>query len=301
MSADSLAPLESFLQTSIPSSVYPSPTAIFDCDGTMIQGDIGEAMFYFQIEHFLFRTSPAFLWHDHPKRRELQTLYESLAGLPPGRAVRDRRFPSFADHLLSWYFNQLAEGKTAKACADIVRLLAGFRVREVREIAAATLRLELSMPLSDRRIGSFTLPLGIRYIRESVDALARLRSLGVDIWVVSGSSRWSVEAVFEPLEIPPRKIIGIDLLEEGAILSPQIREPVPVLEGKIEALRKHTLQKPCLVFSDSAYDIPLFKYSTGLRILVNSRNSEDHNVFTNGVTRDSTWVVIDQPTLMAGV
>ena len=35
------------------------PLAVFDCDGTVIQGDIGEAMLYHQLEHFLFRVSPA--------------------------------------------------------------------------------------------------------------------------------------------------------------------------------------------------------------------------------------------------
>ena len=57
--------------------------AVFDCDYTMIQGDIGEAMFYRQIREFLFRMSPADIWTDHPRRRELDRLFRALSPLSP--------------------------------------------------------------------------------------------------------------------------------------------------------------------------------------------------------------------------
>src|SRR5271166_4766338 len=56
----------------------PRPMAVFDCDGTVIQGDMGEAMFYRQIEHFHFRRSPALVWPDHPRSGEIGRLYGEL-------------------------------------------------------------------------------------------------------------------------------------------------------------------------------------------------------------------------------
>jgi phosphoserine phosphatase len=298
MSGNALQVLDDFVASLAAHPPAQPPVVVFDCDGTVIQGDIGEAMFYRQIERFQFRISPALLLHDHPKRTELGNLYESLYALPSERRTQDRRYKAFAGLLLSRYFDQLAEGRTAKACSDIVRLLAGFRVSEVREIAAATIRTELAAPVGTRMLGSFSLPSGIRYLREPLAYLDRLRHIGAEIWVISGSNRWSVEAVFQPYGIPPGQILGIDLQQESGVLAPQVQGPVPVLEGKLEALRAHTNRQPVLVFSDSTYDLPLFRSSTGLCVLVNSRNGTSLDFFsTTGVSRDERWVVIEKPTL----
>ena len=69
--------------------------AVFDCDGTLIKGDIGEAMLYFQLEHYLFRTSPGAVWPDHPDRRELDELHDSLIHRPRKSLKRNRRFSRF--------------------------------------------------------------------------------------------------------------------------------------------------------------------------------------------------------------
>ena len=124
-----------------------APLAVFDCDGTVIQGDTGEAMLYHQLEHFLFRVSPAAVWTDHPRRDELQGLYEHLALQGADKARLDQRFESFAEQVLAWYFDQLAEGRTAKACADIVRLCAGFSSTELRQIAAETVTVKEPIPV----------------------------------------------------------------------------------------------------------------------------------------------------------
>ena len=158
--------------------------AVFDCDGTLIRGDIGESMFYHQLEHFQLRVPPAEIWPDHPKGEELKNLYESLSDLPRGKAALDRRFLSFAEMILGWYFGQLDEGKTEKACSDIVRLFSGFTPAEVQATARATLKKELESPIGTRMLGTVELPVGIRYIRETVDILNLLRKRGFDIWVI---------------------------------------------------------------------------------------------------------------------
>lgn len=289
--------LDAFLRRHKPSSADQPFLAVFDCDDTLIRGDIGESMFYYQLEHFLLRVSPANLWPDYPKREELSNLYESLSTLVPAKAIQDRRFISFADMILDWYFNQLAEGKTAKACSDIVRLFAGFTRNEVWEIAEATAKKELASPLSPWRLGTHTLPRGVRYIKEAVELLKHLQEAAFDIWVVSGSNRWSVEAVCEPLVIHPDRVIGIDLEETGGMLTERVKKPVPVLEGKVEALKENTSTKPIIVVSDSTYDIPLFNYSAGLKILVRSSNGQDF--FKIGqIRKDESWVVISSPSLI---
>ena len=65
-----------------------SPVAVFDCDGTMIRGDIGEAMFHRQIERFWFRVSPASVWPDHPRRSDIEDLYQALRAMPEASRPR---------------------------------------------------------------------------------------------------------------------------------------------------------------------------------------------------------------------
>jgi len=273
-----------------------SPIAVFDCDGTIITGDVGEAMLYFQIEHFLFRESPADVLLDHQKRDELHTVYDSLVRFPSQQTTNDPRFTSFANMLLSSYFDQLAQGKTEKACGDIVRLLAGFTPVELLEMAADTLRIEFDSPLLERSLGNYTVPLGIRYIMEVRELLAECQRFEFDIWVISGSNRWSVEEVCRPLGIRPDRVIGIDLEQTSDAYSTIVKSPVPVRNGKVLAMQTLDLPQPLIVVSDSIYDLPLFQYSKGLKVLVKS-NSYDSDFFEcSGTARDESWIVIDKPT-----
>lgn len=295
---DPFAELERFLESKTHPAPPSPPIAIFDCDGTIIAGDIGEAMLYYQLEHFLFRVSPADVWRDHPQRKELHRLYHDLLRIPEGMRKSSKGFVPFAEMVLAWYFDQLAEMKTAKACTDIVRLCAGFSVGEVREIARKTLEFERTAPVSTRTFGRFTLPCGIRYILETERALEMVREKGFGVWIVSGSNQWAVEAVFSWFNISPESIIGIRLAERGGKLTPDIDGPVPVLEGKIKAMELVTGSLPQIVFSDSVYDVPLFRYSAGKRVLINSRNGTSVDFFTAGkMERDGSWIVIESPTL----
>jgi phosphoserine phosphatase len=271
--------------------------AVFDCDGTVIKGDIGEAMFYHQIERFHFRLNPASLWPDHPRHKELGKAYERLSPLPDAERRRDPAFEPFARMLLDWYVNQIEIGQVAKACADIVRLYAGFTRTEVRALAGETFLEELSTPFCERPLGGRNSKRGVRYLREAVDLLELLRNNGFDIWAVSGSSKWSVEPVFAGLRIPPERVIGIDLEERDGLLTGMPVLPIPIRENKIHALRMHQPRPPVLVASDSRNDIPLFGYCEDLRVLVNSRKRTSEEFFRSGeIPRDDRWIVYEQPT-----
>jgi phosphoserine phosphatase len=216
--------------------------AVFDCDGTVIKGDIGEAMFYHQIEQFQFRLNPATLWPDHPERKELGKVYEQLSLLPEEERRSNPAFEPFARMLLDWYVNQIEGGQVAKACTDVVRLYAGFTRAEVRAFAETTFLEELATPFSQRPLGGRNAKRGVRYLQEAVDLLDLLRNNGFDIWAVSGSSKWSVEPVFARLRIPTERVIGIDLEERDGLLTGIPVLPIPIRENKIHALRAQELR-----------------------------------------------------------
>jgi phosphoserine phosphatase len=274
------------------------PAAVFDCDGTVIKGDVGEAMFYRQIEHFLFRHSPAELWPDHPRRGELDERFRRLSALAPAERKGSADFAPFADILLSHYYGQIAEGLVAKACSDIVRLLAGFTPAEARTIAAETFADELAAPLSMRRLGGRDFPRGIRFLVEAVDLLTELQKRNFEIWAVSGSNRWSVEPVFAALGIGTDRVIGLEIRERDGVLVPEPLEPVPIREGKIPAFRRSSAQVPVLVASDSKNDVPLFLYSSDLKVRINSRGRDTDDFFRfAGVPADESWILIESPGL----
>ncbi|MBP1646634.1 MAG: hypothetical protein H6Q30_79 [Bacteroidetes bacterium] len=298
MSILDLPAVSDFLRSHSNHASHERPVAVFDCDGTVIRGDVGEAMLYYQIEHFLFKVSPAAVWPDHPERGVLDELFRHLSAVDPENRCAHPAFASFADHVLSWYFGQINDGKVEKACADIVRLFAGYTLAEVRGVAVRVFEDERSSPDSSRRLGTRILPKGIRYIKESVDLIRELQRLRFHIWAVSGSNKWSVEPVFGQLGVGPECVIGIELEEANGVLTPRAVPPVPIRENKVHAFQRHTAGVPVLVASDSRNDIPLFLYSSALKVRINSRNRSTEEFFREGkVTRDDQWVVIEQPTI----
>jgi len=288
-----------FLASPDPSPGGAAPLAVFDCDGTLIRGDIGESMFYRQIERFHFRRSPADVWRAHPRRERLGELFDTLAPLEPAARTGEGAFDEFAGMLLDWYFEGIAAGRVTEACADIVRLFAGHTEEEVRAIARATFEVELSSPLGTRRLGGRDLPRGARYLEESVDLLRALAARGFEVWAVSGSSRWSVEPVFARLGVPPERVIGIELETAAGVLQDTPGRPIPIREGKVGALRARTPGIPLLVASDSKNDIPLLLFSRGLKVRVNSRNRDTDDFFrAAGTAPDGSWVNVDSPRIM---
>lgn len=296
MSFTNLPQIQQFFKTH--TNHAPSGVAVFDCDGTVIKGDIGEAMLYYQLEHFHFKVSPADIWADHPRRSELDRGYRILAAVNASRRSSQPEFLPFVDTVLSWYFDQLADGRIEKACADIVRLFAGHTLDEVHRIAEATFVEEIRAPVSERMVGTRPRPKGVRYIKETTELLALLMQRGFVIWAVSGSNKWSVEPVFRRLGIPAARVIGIDLIKRDGVLSSTPQEPIPIQTKKVSALRERITEAPLLVASDSRLDIPLLQYSAGLRIYVNSHQRNPADFFTIGkVERDDSWIVIEHPTL----
>jgi phosphoserine phosphatase len=277
----------------------PRPLAVFDCDGTLIQGDIGESMFYRQIRHFHFRRSPAAVWWDHPRHGEIGRLYDLLAPLSAGARLEHPASAAFAEILLAWYFDQIASGAVTKACADIVRLFAGYTPAEVRTLARETWEEEFSSPFGTFRLGGRDLPRGARFIRESVDLIGALQERNFEIWAVSGSNKWSVEPVFAHFDVPAERVIGIELGVDEGILTGETAGAIPIREGKIDALRARTQVVPLLAASDSKNDIPLLRYASGLRVRINSKQRDTAEFFRSGrITPDSTWVLVESPHVM---
>jgi hypothetical protein len=63
----------------------------------------------------------------------------------------------------------------------------------------------------------------------------------MEVWANSGSSRWSVEPVFEALGVAAEKVIGIELESAGGVVTSREVLPIPIREGKVDAMRARSI------------------------------------------------------------
>jgi phosphoserine phosphatase len=286
--------LSAFLERRFEPSEHP--IALFDCDGTVVRGDVGEAMLYHQIEAMFFKRSPASVWPDNPDRKEIDKLYWALLPMNTEQRAASEEFSRFAELILDWYFGQIERGDVAKACADIVRLLAGFTLTEVREFAVRSFELEYSAPIGTATLGGRKIPTGVRFIREAVELLKALAEKGYEIWALSGSSKWSVEPVFARLGVSADRVIGIEMELNDSHVTSNAVLPIPVREGKVGAMDRVIGRRPAITASDSRNDIPMLLTSTGMKVRINSRGRSATEFFEAvGNPPDASWVNIETP------
>lgn len=77
---------------------------------------------------------------------------------------------------------------------------------------------------------------------------------GADVWVVSASNQWVVEAGAKLMGIDPARVVGIRVEVENGLLTERLVEPIPNRAGKVAAMRQYIGRKPTLATGDSAGD-----------------------------------------------
>jgi phosphoserine phosphatase len=103
--------------------------------------------------------------------------------------------------------------------------------------------------------------LGRAYVRALVpharETVAALRSLGIDVRVVSGGLRPPVEAVAAELGIPADRVyaVGIDFDPDGRYAGFEFTSPLARSGGKETVIRSMDLPRPALLVGDGATDL----------------------------------------------
>ncbi len=130
----------------------------------------------------------------------------------------------------------------ATICGEMVQLYAGLREFDVRE--AARLYFEAGVE-----------PL---IFAEMASLVHALHQAGVEIWAVSSTSRWVIEAGVwadghAALLIPPGRILAVEIAVEDGFISDRLLA-VPTDEAKAEALQQAGVTHPGAVFGNSMHD-----------------------------------------------
>lgn len=98
-----------------------------------------------------------------------------------------------------------------------------------------------------------------------------LQAKGADVWIVSASNQWIVEAGGHHLGIPADKVVGIRLAVKDGVLTDQVILPVTYRPGKVEAIQKYIGKTPILVAGDSITDYEMMVISSDVALVIHPR------------------------------
>lgn len=87
-----------------------------------------------------------------------------------------------------------------------------------------------------------------------------LSAAGYEVWVVSASPVWPVIPGAAWLDVPPDRVIAVEVAVEGGHLTGRSKRPVACGEGKVELLKARGL-RPALAVGNGNLDEPMLAYA----------------------------------------
>jgi phosphoserine phosphatase len=241
---------------------------LFDCDKTLITGDIGEASFRRALRQRWTISHDA--WWRHLDAAEIATAderahwrraYENEAKISD-RIITDDQSDSLSDDLWRAY-ETLCELDVYLVYIYVARFAYQRTQDEISELTRAAFSEDSTTQVRDMMY----------------DFVNHLQSRGGHIWVVSSSHIESVRVIAEHYHIPKSQVIGIDFIrhESTTHCSDHLVTPVPINTGKVDAFFARHLEQPALMMGDSFYDLPLMAAAQH-RFLIDHHQSSDLSV-----------------------
>jgi phosphoserine phosphatase len=180
--------------------------AVFDCDGTLWEGDGGKDFLYWEAQY----------------------------GLLPD-AVTKWALPHYDSY-------ERGEVDEETMCGEMVSLHAGIEVSEIE--AAAETFVEAVI---EKRI-----------FPEMQKLAHSLAEIGCEIWAVSSTNNWVIEAGVRRFGIPKERVIAASVIcKDGIATEKLIRVPTDV--GKASAIQEIIQRTPDAVFGNSIHDFAMLE------------------------------------------
>jgi phosphoserine phosphatase len=180
--------------------------AVFDCDGTLWEGDGGKDFLY----------------------------WEAQAGVLP-KAVKEWALPRYESY-------QRGEVDEETMCGEMTSLHAGIPVKDI-EAAAET----FVTTIIEKRI-----------FREMQTLVRSLIHDGCEIWAVSSTNTWVIEAGVRRFGIARERVIAASVVCKDGIATEKLVR-VPTGLGKATAIREIIRRTPDTVFGNSVHDAAMLE------------------------------------------
>jgi HAD superfamily phosphoserine phosphatase-like hydrolase len=136
------------------------------------------------------------------------------------------------------------EGRVSEddMCGEMVTLHRGLRESAVEEAARAF----------------FEANSAVQIFPEMRELVERLRQAGCDVWAVSSTNQWVIEAGMTHFGIPPNRILAAAVEVENGMVTERLLR-VPSGEGKPKAIRDVIRRDPDVAFGNSRWDAAMLK------------------------------------------
>lgn len=111
--------------------------------------------------------------------------------------------------------------------------------------------------------------------------IKRLQAAGVEVWIVSASNQWMVEAGAPALGVPLNRVVGVRLDVVNGLVTANIIPPMTFRQGKVDAIQKYINKTPILVSGDSITDYEMLRTASQLQLVINpkDKNAPAENIF----------------------
>ena len=193
-----------------------------------------------------------------------------------GLAIFDADGTLWADDVgVAFFLWQLKNNELlADQAHSAKRLWAQYNVGELPEreiwiaVAAAQAGLE-ETTVKEQAKDFFRREFSSRIFLPMKAAIRYLQQRGMEVWVVSASHRWVIEAGAEEFGIPPNRVVAVATSVENGVISETNIEPLPFREGKVRAIERHIGGRVSLVFGDSLNDVPMLEMAVSLAVVIN--------------------------------
>jgi phosphoserine phosphatase len=210
---------------------------VFDLDGTLVFGDLGESVFYriligslVEIDKSNFNQETAEVDEDARGNMSLLIDYISLN--------EDRKF--------------------LRACQYVARTVSELPTAKIQKITLDIINQKCMPKHICLKTKDLNKPLRIRYgvaLKDrAIQLMRRFEKKGARVWVVSASPQPVVEAFGNYVGLPKAQIVAtqVDTRQKAILRS-------PYGEGKVSALKELGVQDPLVVFGNSLGDLAILE------------------------------------------
>ena len=210
---------------------------VFDLDGTLVKGDLGETVFF----HVLLGKSIV------GRNPEVGPKCQEIVDLSGGR-----------DQLLERYFSLVRTKKYQKASKFLAKFIAKLPAIETGSITGFVLQQNGLMKFIEYQseVSGTTLKIryGIEMWSELIELMNQFRERGARIWIVSASPQPIVEVFGSLIGVASQQILAVKV-------EPQRDQfiRVPYGKGKVSALQVAGIEKPLVVFGNSLGDLEMLE------------------------------------------
>lgn len=202
--------------------------AAFDGDGTLWSGDVGEDFFH------AFARDGDFRAEAHATLAQTARAHH-LDDAGDGRAIARRLFEAY----------ERGAFPEETICEVIAWAPAGRTWADYRAF------FEARFPPA---------AMTARIHEETAALVEGMRTLGVEVFLVSASPKPVVEAAAAAVAIPPDHVIAAEPTVEGALVAASVHRPIPYGPGKVRRLRERIGDRPLVVAcGDNAFDEDLLR------------------------------------------